>query len=125
MTDPRESKENLWLLPASPAIWAAHFLASYATAALWCGKLAGAGGSLMPVRVAIALYTLIALAAIAAVGWRGYVRHSFGDSTLPHDFDSPEDRHRFIGFSTLLLSGLSVVATLYTSLAALFLRSCA
>jgi hypothetical protein len=125
MTDPRESKENLWLLPASPAIWAAHFLTSYATAALWCGKLAGAGDSLTPVRAVLALYTLVALAAIAVVGWRGYLRHRYGDAPPPHDDDSAEDRHRFIGFSTLLLSGLSIVAILYTSLAAVFFRSCA
>jgi hypothetical protein len=125
MTDPRESKENLWLLPASPAVWAAHFLSCYVTAALWCGKFASVEASLQPARAAIAIYTVVALAAIGAIGWRGYLRHRHGDSTLPHDDDSPEDRHRFLGFSTLLLSGLSVVATLYTSLAALFIRSCA
>jgi hypothetical protein len=123
MTDSREEKENLWFLPASPAIWAAHFLGSYATAALWCGKLAGHDG-LGPLRLALALYTVVALAGIAAIGWRGYVRHSLGGSKPPHDFDSREDRHRFVGFSTLLLSGLSIVATLYTSLAAVFIRSC-
>ncbi len=125
MTARPESNESLWLLAASPAIWAAHFLSSYATAAIWCGKFAGAGGSLLPARAAIAVYTVLALAAIGAIGWRGYLRHSFGDSSLPHDADTPEDRHRFLGFSTLLLSGLCFVATLYTSLAAVFLRSCA
>jgi putative membrane protein len=30
-----ERNRNLWVLAASPAIWAAHFLVSYATAAIW------------------------------------------------------------------------------------------
>jgi hypothetical protein len=125
MTDLRESNENLWLLPASPALWAGHFLLCYATAALWCGKFAGPYGSLLPARLAIAFYTVVALAAIGIIGWRGYLRHRFGESPLPHDFDSVEDRHRFLGFATFLLSGLSFVATVYTALAAIFLQSCA
>ena len=77
MTDSREEKENLWFLPASPAIWAAHFLGSYATAALWCGKLAGHDG-LGPLRLALALYTVVALAGIAATVYTGSGNPSMG-----------------------------------------------
>ena len=114
----------LWLLAASPAIWAAHFMLSYATAAIWCAKLTYPEGSLLPVRLAIAAYTAAALAAIAIIGYTGWRWHRAGSATLPHDADSPEDRHRFLGFSTLLLSGLSAVAIVYAALVAVFIGSC-
>ena len=45
-------------------------------------------------------YTLAALAVVGFIGWIGYRRHSFGWAGLPHDDDTPEDRHRFLGFAT-------------------------
>jgi hypothetical protein len=123
-TELPEKASHLWALAASPAIWAGHFLLSYGTAAVWCAKVAGAGGSLSGARVAIAVYTAAALAAIAVIGWRGFKRHGHGEGSLPHDDDSPEDRHRFLGFATMVLSGLSGVATAYSALAAVFIGSC-
>ena len=119
-----EENQSLWLLTASPTIWAAHFLLCYITAAIWCAKVAGPDGSLGGVRVAIAVYTVLALSGIGVIGWSAFRRHSYGAATPPHDFDTPEDRHRFLGFATLLLSGLSAVATLYAALAAVFIGSC-
>ena len=119
-----EKKESLWVLTISPAIWSAHFLLSYATAAVWCAKLAGPGCPLGGARTAIAVYTAVALAGIGLTGWMGFRRHSYGDAETPHDFDSPEDRHRFLGFATLLLSALSAVGTLYVALAAVFIGTC-
>jgi hypothetical protein len=124
MTQTAEQHQSLWLLTASPLIWAGHFLLCYITAAIWCAKMVGPGGSLSTVRVAIAVYTALALAGIGIIGWTGYRRHSYGNAALPHDLDTPEDRHRFLGFATLLLSGLSAVATLYASLVAVFIGSC-
>jgi hypothetical protein len=119
------SRWELWLLAASPAIWSVHFMASYLTAAIWCAKAGqSAEVSLRPVRVAIAVYTAAALLAIAAVGLVGRRRHRLGGAALPHDADTPEDRHRFLGFATVLLSALSAVATVYSALAAVFVRSC-
>jgi hypothetical protein len=119
-----EENQSLLLLAASPMIWAAHFLLSYCTAAIWCVKVAGPGGSLSGVQVAIAVYTVLALGGIGVIGWRALRRHRYGTATLPHDYDSPEDRHRFLGFSALLLSCLSAVAVLYAALAAVFIGSC-
>jgi uncharacterized iron-regulated membrane protein len=84
------------------------------------------GGCLVlaPVRLAVAAYTGAAMIAIAAIGWMGYRDHRRGSGEPPHDADSPEDRHRFLGFSTLLLAGLSLIATLYTALVALFFSTC-
>lgn len=124
MTDLPEKKESLWRLTISPVIWSVHFLLSYVTAAVWCAKMAGPGGSLGGARTAIAVYTAVALVGIAITGRIGFRRHSFGDAETPHDFDSPEDRHRFLGFATLLLSALSAVGTVYVALAAVFIGTC-
>jgi hypothetical protein len=118
-----EQRERLWLLAASPAIWAAHFMLCYVTAALWCGMVAGPTGTIEPASIAIALYTLVALAGIGAIGIAGFRRHRSG-STPPHDADSAEDRHRFIGFSTFLLSGLSAIAVCYAALTIAFIDGC-
>jgi hypothetical protein len=119
-----EKNQSLWLLTASPLIWAAHFMLSYVTASIWCAKLAGPDKSLWEVRVAILIYTALALIGIGLVGWVGHRRHSYGRASLPHDADTPEDRHRFLGFATLLLSGLSGVAVIYAALVVVFIGSC-
>lgn len=124
MTSPAEEHEHLFRLTAAPLLWAVHFLLSYCTAAVWCAKFVGTDGSLANIRVAIALYTVVTLVGITVIGWRGFQRHSFEGSTLPHDFDSHADRHRFLGFATLLLAGLSALATVYVAMAAVFIESC-
>jgi hypothetical protein len=117
-------RERLWVLAVPPAIWAAHFMLAYLTAAIWCAKAAERTVSIDGVRTAIAAYTVLALAGIAAIGWVGYRRHQHGNEALPHDLDTPGDRHRFLGFATLLLASLSAVATLYASFVAIFFRTC-
>jgi len=121
---PTSDHYSLWLLTIAPSIWAVHLLLSYITAAVWCSKAVGPGGSLGSVRSAIVWYTTIALAGIAIVGWEGFRRHSYGTEATTHDLDSREDRHRFVGFATLLLSGLSAVGVLYAALAAQYFETC-
>lgn len=118
-----ESNQTLWLLTISPTIWAVHFLACYLTAAIWCAKM-GRDSTLWNIRIAIAVYTAVALVGIAVTGWAGYRRHSFGASATPHDYDTPGDRHRFLGFATMLLSGLSALATIFSALVAAFMETC-
>jgi hypothetical protein len=154
MSETAERNQSLWLMAASPAIWLSQFLLSYATAAIWCGKVVGRDGSLWTIRITIAAYTLAALIGIGITGWIGFrrqslsqvsddelaqngpghdgdggrVRQRLGTATgvcaLPDDADTPEDRHRFLGFATVLLSGLSAIATVYVGLAAVFIGSC-
>ena len=119
-----ERKESLWRLVVSPTAWAAHFLLSYVTAAIWCAKFVPRDGTLEPVRWAIAVYTVVALIVIGWNGWDGYRRHRFGAASLPHDDDTPADRHRFLGFATTLLAALSAIATLYAAFVAVIFRSC-
>jgi hypothetical protein len=125
-------KGSLWLLTMAPTIWAAHLLLCYITAAVWCARFAAPGDSIGSVRTAITWYTAAALIGIALIGWEGFRRHSFpstalgasGTEATTHDLDTPEDRHRFLGFATLLLAGLSAVAVLYAALAATFFDTC-
>jgi hypothetical protein len=121
---PAESTESLWMLTAGPVIWATHLLLSYGTAAIWCEKFVDPTGSLGTARTAIGWYTAIALTAIAIVALKGFRRHRHGTETTTHDLDSPGDRHGFLGFATLLLSGLSALAVLYAALAVSFFEGC-
>lgn len=119
-----EHHESLWTLIASPLIWAVHFLACYLTAAIWCAKLGDSQRSFQEVRLAIAVFTVVALLGIAINGRTGYQHHRLGDARLPHSADSEEDRYRFLGFATVLLAVLSAVATLFVAAAAVFISSC-
>ena len=119
-----ETSERLWRIAVSPTIWAAHFLLSYATAAIWCAKLASREGGIAPVRWAIAGYTIAALAGIGWSGWTGMRRHRRGSESPEQDRDTAGDRHGFLGKATVLLSALSAVATLFAALVVLFFEDC-
>lgn len=119
-----EHEESLWWLAASPVVWAVHFLTSYITAAIWCAKAVPYGGTLATARLLIGIYTTVALLLIVAVGFRGFRRHRFGSASVPHDFDTPEDRHRFLGFAVLLLSSLSAIAVVYDVFPILYFEAC-
>lgn len=121
--DTSEERQHLWMIAVSPTIWTAHFLGSYVTAAIWCAK-AGRSAGLGGVRIAVAALTLVALAAIVHTGWRGLRRHQLGTATALHDLDTAEDRHRFLGFATVLLSGLSAVGVVYVAMPALVFGAC-
>jgi hypothetical protein len=123
---------SLWLLTIAPTIWAAHLLLCYITAAIWCAKFVASGGALGGTRSAIVWYTALAFVGIALTGWEGFRRHRYpstahgvgGTETTTHDLDSVEDRHRFLGFATLLLAGLSAVGIFYAALAASYFETC-
>jgi hypothetical protein len=115
---------SLWLLTIAPAIWALHLLLCYITAAVWCAKFSWPGGPLGDVRKAITWYTIVALVGIALMAWEGLRRHRHGTEATTHDLDSAEDRHRFLGFATLLLAGLSAVGVIYAALAATYFETC-
>ena len=125
MTYP-EHRESLWALIVAPSIWALHFVLSYASASVWCAKAGDASASLGGVRTAIAMYTAMALVGIAVTGVVGFRRHGpdRGLEATGHDFDSPEGRHRFLGFAMMLLAGLSAVATIFTALPVVFIDTC-
>jgi hypothetical protein len=117
-------RQPLWIMPGPLVVWATHFLLSYFTAALWCGKFAGRLEPLATVRVAIIVYTAVALGVILVIARIGYRAHSLGGAEPPHDADSPEDRHRFVGMAALLIAGLSAVAVLYAAMTVVFIETC-
>lgn len=117
-------RDSLWPLIAGPTLWAVHFLLSYVTAAVWCAKVGGQSGPLGSSLGVIGLYTLVAVLGCLALMRAGWRRHRFGQATLPHDAGTTGDRHRFLGFATLLLAGLSLVAIIYVALPLLFIERC-
>jgi hypothetical protein len=119
-----EHRESIWMLTVSPTIWAAHFGLCYITAAIWCAKAPTALAPLGALRTTVVVYTILALGGILLTGWLGYRAHGYGAESAPHDDDTPEDRHRFMGLATLLLSGLSAMAVIYAALVIVFIDTC-
>lgn len=110
---------------AAPVIWAAHFLACYVLAAVYCEKM-GRASDLGPARAGILVLTALALGGIGAVTrglWRVRAR-SLTDDDFEFEHNSPEERHRFLAHVALMLCALSAVAVLYVAIPALYLTSC-
>ena len=119
-----EASERLWLIAVPPAIWAAHFLLCYATAAVWCAKYTR-DGTIGPLHEVVSAFTVVALIGIGVIGYQGWRRHTYGKgASAPHDDDTPEDRHRFLGLATFMLAALSAVATAYVGVSAFFFETC-
>ncbi|SJM30812.1 hypothetical protein [Mesorhizobium delmotii] len=120
---PREI-ETLWTLFTAPVVWVAHFLVCYIGAAIYCAKPELVGLSFSAVRAGIAAATVIALSLIALSAWLAWRQWGFGTDDPPHDDPTKRDRALFQGFATLLLSGLSFIAVIFTAMPALFLTEC-
>ncbi|RWB05018.1 MAG: hypothetical protein EOS07_08645 [Mesorhizobium sp.] len=116
--------ETLWTLFTAPVVWAAHFLVCYIGAAIYCAKPELVGLSFSAVRAGIAAATVIALSLIALSAWLAWRQWGFGTDDPPHDDPTRRDRTLFQGFATLLLSGLSFIAVIFTAMPALFLTEC-
>jgi len=116
--------ESLWTLFTAPVVWAIHFLACYVGTAIFCEKPGILGDSFENLRIAIALLTVLSLGMIvvsAVLAWRQW---GFGMGDPPHDDPTRRDRLLFQGYATLLLSGLSFVAVIFTALPAIFITDC-
>lgn len=121
----REETESLWRIALGPTVWAAHFLISYAAAAIYCAKSGDAAQGMTAFRIAVGVAGLIALAALAWIGrqaWRQWNRADHRDDI--HDGAVAEDRHQFLGHAALLLVIVSAVGVSYTSLPILVLGDC-
>lgn len=120
----RDRTTSLWVLAAPPTIWAAHFLLSYITAAIVCEKSTAPVSAIASAQLAIGGYTAAALLGSVLIARWGWKRHVEGGRALPHDDDTPEDRERFLGFATFLLSGLVTVAVSYLALSVTLAGTC-
>ncbi len=119
-----EERQSLWLLVLAPSIWALHFLGSYMGAAVWCGSIEDRTKSVDGMRLCIILSGFVALLLIGIIGRIGWRKYKLEGGEPPFDKDTAEDRHRFLGVATVLLSGLSAIATIYVCLSQLFIRNC-
>lgn len=116
--------ESIWTLFTAPVVWAGHFLVCYVGAAIYCAKPELFPVGFGAVRLVVAGITAAALAMILLSAWLAWRQWGFGTEDPPHDEPSRGDRRRFQGFATLLLSGLSFVAVIYTALPILFITEC-
>lgn len=118
-----EKHDRLLWVAAPPAIWGAHFILSYATVAIWCAKQPAPGAPLGSARIAVFVYSAIAVLAVAGIALRGLRQYQRARPPEPGD-DSREGRHHFIGFTLMALSGLSALAIVYEALTVVFIGSC-
>jgi Kef-type K+ transport system membrane component KefB len=116
--------ESLWTLFTAPVVWALHFLVCYVGAALFCEKPGLLGSDFERLRIGIAIATVLALAMIVVSALLAYRQWGFGTGDPPHDDPTLRDRTLFQGYATLLLSGLSFVAVIFTAMPALFVTEC-
>lgn len=124
MDPDRQTRDTLWTLITTPTVWALHFLACYVLAAYQCAPNDAIFETIGTVRLVIAGLTAAALVAIVLVGLRGFREWRMNQGSFPHADDTPEDRERFLEFSSVLLAGLSFVAVLFVALPALLLVDC-
>ncbi|WAC27180.1 hypothetical protein [Ancylobacter sp. SL191] len=115
-------KANLWTLILPPTVWAVHFTFSYVAAAVACAR--DPQTDLNGVQIAVGLATLVALAAILLSGWQAVRHWGFGSDLPPHDQATDEDRQRFLGLSTLLVSALSAIAVVFAAFPVIFITDC-
>lgn len=118
-------RDSLWSLIAGPTIWAVHFLFCYISAAIFCAKAADPVTDFYMLRIAISVATILALLGIAIAGtqavddWRRALNAEWAV-----DEDSLPIRRRFVGRAAFLLSGLSIIATIYVGMTILSASSC-
>ena len=114
--------ETLWTLFTAPVVWALHFVICYASVAVYCAKGDGSGYDLL--RISLAGLTFAALLAIILSAWLAWRQWGFGTDTPPHDEPTRHDRRLFQGFATMLLSGLSFLAVVFTAMPLMFINGC-
>ncbi|MDO9418503.1 hypothetical protein [Pararhizobium sp.] len=114
--------ESLWTLFTAPVVWALHFVICYASVAVNCAKTAGPDYDRL--RVILAGATAMALLAIVLSAWLAWRQWGFGTDSPPHDAPTTGDRRLFQGFATLLLSGLSFLAVIFTAMPLIYIDGC-
>jgi hypothetical protein len=118
------SGTDLWRVILAPVVWSGHFLVCYVGAPIYCEKL-GRESALDPVRMLVVLATVAGLA-VVGVSTRGIWRvrgRSPTDDDFDYEYNSPEERHRFLSHVALMLSALSA-SGMYVALPVFLLGSC-
>ena len=113
-------RERLWIPLVAPIIWSTHFTISYIWVAMACGRF----GSFDRARTGVGLLTAVSSTAIAVCFCYGLYRHGYRLPDRSNDDGTPEDRTRFMAFTTMLLAALSLVGTLYVGIAVMAVGGC-
>ena len=114
--------DPLWVPLLGPIIWSSHFTVSYIWAAMACGRFASRiAGSL---DTALIVMTVIAIIPIGVLFVRGLRQLDYRLPDQPNDDGTPEDRSRFMAYMTILLAGMSGIATLFVGVAAFSMGGC-
>jgi len=119
----RSLRITLWTLIVPPTVWAGHFLFCYLLAAIMCAR----GAIDLSFRAygwLVVVVTMLSLALVVAAGLIALAQERIAGDPPPHDRGTQEARLRFLAKSTVLLSGLSFVAILFTALPVVFLQDC-
>lgn len=116
-----QAPDRLWVPVISPIIWSTHFTVSYIWAAMACGRFSHAGDSLL---TGFIVMTALALVAIGGFFLRAFRQLGYRLPDQPHDDATAEDRTRFMAYTTLLLSGMSWIATLFVGVSAFAVGGC-
>lgn len=115
---------SIWILVASPSIWAAHFLISYWVAAVYCAKAPNAAPLMEPRWIAIGLGVFCC----ALIGWLAWIAvKRYGGVFLIFEEiteSSERGRDKFVGHVSLLLCVLSAVAIVFNIIPGLVLGEC-
>jgi hypothetical protein len=124
-----EERASLVRITLAPAVWAAHFVLSYASTAVYCSRWGEGEATIYAFRIAIAAGTVVALAAIAWLGWRGWRQWDArvgrsGRQVLEDLVEEHEARHEFLGHAALLLAIISFVGVVYTALPVALIGTC-
>jgi len=114
--------DRLWVPLISPIIWSTHFTISYIWAAMACGRFASPAGRSL--ERALIVMTVIALVAIGVFFLRAFRQLNYRLPDQPNDDGTPEDRSRFMSHTTMLLAGMSWIATLFVGVAATAMGGC-
>jgi hypothetical protein len=124
-----EERASLARITLAPAVWAVHFVLSYASTAVYCSRWGEGEATIQAFRIAIAVGTLVALAMIGWLGWRGWRQWDSrvgrsGLQVLEDLVEEHEERHEFLGHAAMLLAIISFDGVIYTSLPVALIGSC-
>ncbi|WP_427025152.1 hypothetical protein ACP4J4_04265 [Aureimonas ureilytica] len=120
----RGTRDSLITMIATPTVWALHFLLSYVWVASACAPNEDVFKSITPARIGVAVATVLALAFCFFAGLRAWREWRAEGGEPPHDQPTKADRERQMEIASVLLSGLSFLAIIFTALPVLLVADC-
>lgn len=120
----RGTRDSLVTMIAAPTVWALHFLLSYVWVASACAPNEDIFKSIAPARIGVAVATALGLLFCFLAGFRAWREWREAGGKPPHDQPTEHDRERQMELASVLLSGLSFLAIVFTALPVLLVADC-